>query len=92
MLGTHVFSIMQRNGREQFIFQQDNALIYVSYSTMRWFRAYQVEVLDLSACSLDVNPKQNVWRIVVFFQIYAIGKQYDTVNELKMQFSQTDII
>ena len=63
-------------------FQQDNASIHTSRSTKEWFRTSNIIVLDWPAYSPDLNPIENVWGILTRV-VYANGKQYSTVPELK---------
>lgn len=72
VLGTHLLRFMQRNSS---FYKKGIAAIHVSNSTMSWFRANQVELLDWPACSTDMSLMKNVWGILVR-QIYANGKQY----------------
>lgn len=63
-------------------FQQDNASIHTSRSTKEWFIGKNITVLDWPAYSPDCNPIENVWGILTRV-VYANGKQYSTVSELK---------
>lgn len=51
VLRTNILSFIRRNVCVSFLFQQDNAAIYVNSSQMSWFRAHQVEELEWLACS-----------------------------------------
>lgn len=71
------------NGREDFIFQQDNASIHVSKQSTEWFRQKNIPLLDWPACSPDCNPIKNLWGVLAG-KVYANGRQFGTVLELKL--------
>jgi transposase len=64
------------------IFQQDNAPIHTATLTRQWLQAQNVQVLAWPALSPDLNPIENVWGVLTQ-QVYANGRQYGSVSELK---------
>jgi len=66
----------------EYLFQQDNASIHGSASTMEFLLNNGVQVMEWPACSPDLNPIENLWGILVR-NVYCDNKQYETVEELK---------
>ncbi len=46
------------------VFQQDNAKPHTAAITTAWLRSRRVRVLNLPACSPDLSPIENIWRII----------------------------
>ena len=44
------------------IFQHDNIAIHTSKLTKDWFKTKNVEILDRSSKSPDLNPAENLWK------------------------------
>lgn len=72
--------------RQKFVFQQDNASIHTSSVTKSWFESRKIELMWWPARSPDLNPVENIWGIIVR-RIYANGKQYNSIAELKLAIS-----
>ncbi len=45
-------------------FQQDNAKPHTAAITTAWLRSRRVRVLNWPACSSDLSPIENIWRII----------------------------
>lgn len=65
---------------------QDNAPVHASKSTMDWLRSHGVSTVCWPSRSPDLNPIENVWGIMTR-RVYAGGKQYSNLWELKMAIS-----
>lgn len=92
VLKSSLLPFLRRFHRLRLKFQQDNAGVHKSkhrrhndpdfVPMMEWFKDKKVELLDWPSCSPDLNPMENLWGIMVR-RIYANGRQYQTVEELK---------
>ncbi len=71
-------------GGQDWIFQQDNAAIPTSAATQTWFRANYVRVMPWPSKSLDLNPIENLWGMLVRL-VYANGRQFNSVPELQAE-------
>ena len=50
---------------EECIFQQDNAAIHNVSITKKYLLEQKIRLLDHSACSIDHNPIENLWGLIV---------------------------
>jgi hypothetical protein len=49
---------------DSFVLQQDNAPAHTAIDTIKWFQENNLKVVRWSACSPDLNPIENVWKIM----------------------------
>jgi hypothetical protein len=82
VLRDHLLPHGARIGGARWIFMQDNASIHRSHSTRAWLQDHNVRVLPWPARSPDMNPIENMWGMLARL-VYASGKQYSNVEELK---------
>ena len=67
------------------LFQQDNAKPHSARVTTAWLRSTRVRVLDWPACSPDLSPIENVWRIM---KRKIRARRPRTVEQLKLFIRQ----
>ena len=63
VLSSHLLPFLEEQREQGFLFQQDNARIHVSRSTMAFLNEHNLAVLDWPPCSPDLNPIENIWRV-----------------------------
>ena len=67
---------------EEWIFQQDNAAIHNASITKKYLLEQKIRLLDHPACSPDLNPRDNLWGLIVV-KVYERGRQYPAISEFK---------
>lgn len=67
------------------VFQQDSAPCHVSKTSMKWFREKNIELLDWPGNSPDLNPIENLWRIV---KKKVQGKTPSSLDQLKEEIKR----
>uniref|UniRef100_A0A3Q2W2Q7 Tc1-like transposase DDE domain-containing protein n=1 Tax=Haplochromis burtoni TaxID=8153 RepID=A0A3Q2W2Q7_HAPBU len=63
------------------VFQQDNALVHNARRTRDYFQENNITILDHPASSPDLNPVENLWGWMAR-KVYKKGQQFLTVNAL----------
>lgn len=64
------------------IFQQDNTSVHTANVMKKWTLSNRVDSVDWLTKSPDLNPIDNVWRILAR-NVYANARQFDTIFALK---------
>ena len=64
------------------VFQHDNASIHNARIIKKWFKEKTIEIMDWPASSPDLNPIENVWKLMKD-NIQKHENFPRTVNELK---------
>lgn len=72
----------RRVGRNNVIFQQDNAPIHKARVTMEYLENSGYQCIDWPVKSPDLNPIENIWGILTY-RVYGNGKSYKTLAELE---------
>ncbi|KAL6463867.1 hypothetical protein MHYP_G00282580 [Metynnis hypsauchen] len=67
------------------LFQQDNAKPHSARVTTAWLHSKRVRILDWPACSPDLSPIENVWRIM---KHKIQQRRPRTVEQLKLYIKQ----
>ena len=78
-------SIAQEGHRlygEEWIFQEDNAATHNALITKKYLLEGKIRLLDHPACSLDLNPIEYSWGLIVA-KVYEGGRQYSAISKLK---------
>ena len=82
VLKNNLLPFFRRHKHRKLTYQQDNATIHSSRSTIAYLASEKIDVMKWPACSPDANIIENVWGILVR-RVYANGQQYATTNDLK---------
>jgi len=83
MLQTNLLPFAQHIPTESWVYQQDNASIHRSASTLQWLESKNVNLLDWPSRSPDINPIENLWGLLVR-KVYKNGTQFETSDSLKV--------
>ena len=83
ILDATLVPFIKRRRRQQLTFQQDNAPAHKARDTTDFLESKNIPVLSWPACSPDLNPIENLWGVLVS-KVYADGRQYDSVQQLKL--------
>ncbi|CDF40241.1 unnamed protein product [Chondrus crispus] len=68
-------------------FQQDNAPIHTSHLTKQCLAERSITTLPWPAKSPDINIIENVWGVMAR-TVYARGKQFDNIEDLKVAIEE----
>uniref|UniRef100_A0A3Q3B977 Tc1-like transposase DDE domain-containing protein n=1 Tax=Kryptolebias marmoratus TaxID=37003 RepID=A0A3Q3B977_KRYMA len=60
----------------------DNAAVHNACQTKEFFQENNITLLDHPACSLDLNPIENIWGWMAR-EVYKNGHQFQTVDALR---------
>uniref|UniRef100_A0A1I7WP30 DDE_3 domain-containing protein n=1 Tax=Heterorhabditis bacteriophora TaxID=37862 RepID=A0A1I7WP30_HETBA len=87
VLGYRLVPYLQRFPGVSFIFQQDNATIHASRSTKTWLEYNDVDTMVWPSRSLDLNPMENPWTILVR-RIPVDNHQFEIAKDLQSVISK----
>jgi hypothetical protein len=82
-LNDRLLPFLDQFGGQNPVFQQDNARCHVARSTIDWLKDKNLEIMEWPAYSPDLNPIENLWGVLAR-HVYAGGKQFSSIDELKI--------
>lgn len=82
LLQCSLLPFLHGNIEKKYIFQRGNVACHARKFTKEWLNSNDVDALEWTACSPDINPIENIWGILLR-RIYADNRQFMNVNELK---------
>ncbi|KHJ80443.1 hypothetical protein OESDEN_19882 [Oesophagostomum dentatum] len=88
VLSSRLLPLFRRHRGRDLLFQQDNARIHVSRSTVAFLSEHRIKLLDWPTRSPDLNPIENLWGILVR-RVYSGNKRYESVTELRNALVET---
>ena len=83
LLSNNLLPIGNKIGTGTWVYQQGNAPIHRSVTTMNWFKLRNFNVLDWLSRSSDLSPIGNLWRLFVH-KVYKNARQFETTTDLKV--------
>ena len=83
VLQTYLLPFAPRISGSDWIYQHDNSSVHTSKRVSGWLNENSVKMLDWPSLSPDLNIIENLWGQLVRL-VYANGRQYSTISELKM--------
>lgn len=87
VMQNHLLPFVRKFQSHPLIYQQDNAPVHTSRSSLDWFARSGIDLLKWPSCSPDLNPMENLWGIIVR-RVYAENRQFDSVGELKAAINE----
>jgi len=82
ILLSRLIPYLRKFRRMNLVFQQDNASVHKSRSTLDWLQRNKITSMEWPSCSPDLNPMENLWGILVR-RVYANQRQYQAADHLK---------